>query len=69
MQYLLYYVVCFKNRSTTRQLFVANVVSKATLANCGVFTRQHAQDAMVASMWYKRANGILFSSNSDTDNP
>jgi hypothetical protein len=37
MQYFLYCVVCFRDQSATREVFVANVVSKATLANCGVF--------------------------------
>jgi hypothetical protein len=50
MQYLVYFVVCFRDQNTTRQVFVVNVVSKATLTNRGVFTRQHAQDAKVASM-------------------
>ncbi len=48
MQYLLYFVVCFKDQSTIKEVFVPNVVSKEALANGGVFT--HAQDAKAASM-------------------
>ncbi len=65
MQYLLYCVVCFRDQSTIKEVFVANVVSNEALANGGVFT--HAQDAKVASMWYRRANGIPSPSNSDTN--
>jgi hypothetical protein len=68
MQYLLYSVVYFKVRNTTREVFVANVVG-TTLANCRVFTRQHAHDAKVVSMWYKRANGIPSPFSNDTYSP
>jgi hypothetical protein len=44
-------------------------VVDATLANCGVFTRQHAHDVEVASMRYMRANGIPSPSNSDINSP
>jgi len=44
---------------------VTNVVD-TILANCGVFTEQHAHDAKVALAWYKKAHGILSPSNSDT---
>jgi uncharacterized membrane protein len=37
MQYLLYCVICFRVRSTTMEVFVADVMD-ATLANCKVFT-------------------------------
>ncbi len=45
---------------------MANIVD-ATLANCGVFTRWHAHDADVASMQYKKANGIPSFFGSDTN--
>jgi hypothetical protein len=56
MQYLLYCVVCFRVRGTTREVFMVNVM-EATLANHGVFTPRHAKGAKIASMRYKRANG------------
>jgi hypothetical protein len=68
MQLLLYCVVCFRARGTTREVFVINVVD-ATLANCGVFMRQHAHDVEVASTWYMKANGIPSPSSSDIDSP
>jgi len=68
MQYLLYCVVYFKVRSTTKEVFVADVVD-VTLANRGVFTRRDAHDAKVASTQYKRANGIPSTSGSDTNSP
>jgi hypothetical protein len=57
MQYVLYYVICFKVWGTTREVFVADDVD-TTLANRKVFTQQHAHDIEVASTWYKKANGI-----------
>jgi hypothetical protein len=57
MQYLLYYVVCFKVWGTTRELFMNNVVD-ATLTNCRVFMWQYAHDVEVGSTCYKKANGI-----------
>jgi hypothetical protein len=68
MQYLLYCVICFKVRSNTREVFVTDVVD-ATFANCGVFTQQHTHDAEVASVQYKRANGIPSPSSNDTYSP
>jgi hypothetical protein len=50
MQYLLYCVVCF-------EVFVVDVVD-ATLANHG--------DSKVASMWYKKVNGIASASSRNT---
>jgi hypothetical protein len=49
MQYLLYFVVCFRVRSTIKEVFVADVMDVA-LANHGIFTRRHAHDVEVASM-------------------
>ncbi len=49
MQYLLYCVICFRVQGTIREVFMVDVV-EATLANCKVFLRRHAQDAKVASM-------------------
>ncbi len=49
-------------------MFLANVM-EATLANHGVFTHWHAQDAKVALTQYKKANGIPSPSNSDIDSP
>jgi len=57
MQYLLYCVVCFKVWSTTKEVFVIDVMD-ATLTNRGVFRRWHVGDVEVASAWYVRANGI-----------
>jgi hypothetical protein len=68
VQYLLYYVVCLKVRSTTREVFMANVV-KVALANHRIFMRRHAHDAKVASTQYKKANGIPSPFNSDIDSP
>ncbi len=68
MHYLLYCVVCFKVRGTTKEVFMVDVMD-ATLANHEVFTQCHAHDTKVASAWYKRANGIPSPSNSDTDSP
>jgi hypothetical protein len=48
------------------EVFVADVVD-ATLINHGIFTRQHAHDAKVASTQYRRANGIPSPSSSDID--
>ncbi len=42
-------------------------VMDVTLANRGVFTRQHTHDAEVALVWYKRANGIPSPFGSDTN--
>jgi hypothetical protein len=68
MQYFLYHVICFKVEGTTREVFMADVVDVA-LANCGVFTWQHAHDAKVALAWYNKANGIPSPSSSDTYSP
>ncbi len=68
MQYLLYSIICFRVRRTTKEVFVANVM-EATLANHKVFTHQHAQDAEVTSAQYKKANGIPSPFSNDTDNP
>ncbi len=68
MQYLLYYVVCFKVRSTTREVFVADAM-EATLANYKIFTHRHAHDVEVASTQYKKATRIPSPFNSDTYNP
>ncbi len=68
MQYLLYCVVCCRVQSTTKEVFVADVVD-ITLANRGVFTRWHAHDAEVASTRYRKVNGIPSPSSSDTNNP
>jgi len=57
MQYLLYYVVCFKVRGTTREVFVVDAMD-TSLANCKVFTQWYAHDAEVALAQYMRANGI-----------
>jgi hypothetical protein len=65
MQYVLYYVICFKVWGTTREVFVANDVD-TRLANCKVFTQRHAHDTKVASTRYKRANGIPSPFSSDT---
>jgi len=64
MQYLLYCVVYFKVRSTTKEVFVADVMD-VTLANHEVFTWWHAHDEEVASSHYKRANGFPSPSSSD----
>jgi hypothetical protein len=68
MQYLLYCVVCFKVRNTTRDLFMANVMD-ATLANHGAFTHRHAQDVEVILTQYKKTNGIPSPSSNDTCSP
>jgi len=44
-------------------------VMEAALANHGVFTCWHAQDAKVTSTQYRRANGIPSPSSSDIDSP
>jgi hypothetical protein len=67
MQYLLY-CVCFKVEGTIKEVFMANVM-EATLANHGVFMRQHAHDVEVALAWYMRANGIPSPFNNDINNP
>jgi hypothetical protein len=43
---------------------MTNVVD-ATLANYEVFMWRYVHDAEVASMWYKKANGIPSPSGSD----
>jgi len=68
MRYLLYCVICIKVRSTTKEVFVANVM-EATLVNHGVFTHQHTQDAKVTSTRYKKANRIPSHFNNDTYSP
>jgi hypothetical protein len=45
---------------------VVDVVD-ATLANRGVFMQRHTQDVEVTLVWYKKANGIASSSDSDTN--
>jgi hypothetical protein len=66
MQYLLYYVVCFKVWNTTNEVFMVDDVDVA-MANCGVFTQWHAHDAKVTSTWYTRVNGIPSPSSGDID--
>jgi hypothetical protein len=66
MQYLLHCVVYFKVQSTTREVFMVDVVD-VVLANRKVFTQQHTQDVEVALVWYKKANGIASSFNNDTN--
>jgi len=44
-------------------------VVEVELANHGVFTCRHTQDAKVASVQYKTANGIPSLYNNDIDNP
>jgi hypothetical protein len=51
-----------------REMFMTDVVDIA-LANCRVFTQHHAHDAEVASMQYKKANGIPSLSSNDTYSP
>jgi hypothetical protein len=68
MQYLLYCVVFFKVRGTTKEGFMADVMD-VTFTNHEVFTQHHTHDAKVASVWYKRANGIPSPSNNHTDSP
>jgi hypothetical protein len=68
MQYLLYFVICFEIRKTTREVFVANVMDVA-LANHMVFMWWHAHDAKVASVRYKRANGIPSPFGNEIDSP
>jgi hypothetical protein len=44
-------------------------VMDVTFTNHEVFTQHHTHDAKVASVWYKRANGIPSPSNNHTDSP
>ncbi len=44
-------------------------VVDAILANHGVFMQRYAHDAKVASVWYRRANGIPYPSGNDIDSP
>ncbi len=44
-------------------------VVEVALANHGVFTCQHTQDAEAALTQYKRANGIPSPYNNDVNNP
>jgi predicted metal-binding protein len=68
MQCLLYRVVCFKVRNTTKDVFVAHVVDVA-FANCGVFMGQHTHDAKVSLIQHKVANGIPSPSDNDINSP
>jgi hypothetical protein len=68
MQYLLYCVVCFGVRGTTKEVFVVDVVDVA-LANRGVFMRQHTHDAEVSLAQYKKANGIPSPFDNDINSP
>jgi hypothetical protein len=68
METLLYCVVCFRVWSTTKEVFVIDVMD-ATLGNWRVFTQQHAQDAKVSLARYKKANGNPSPSNINTNNP
>jgi hypothetical protein len=67
MQYLLC-VVYFGVWGTTKEVFVVDVMD-VTLANCRIFMWQHAHDAEVTPMQYRRANGIPSPFNSDTNSP
>ncbi len=68
MQYLLYCVICFRVRGTTRDVFVVDVMD-AQLANHGVFMQWHAYDAEVTLMQYMKTNGIPSPFGSDIDSP
>jgi hypothetical protein len=65
MQYLLYFIVCFKVQGIIREMFMVDVMDVA-LANREVFTQWHTHDAEVASMQYKKANGTPSPFSSDT---
>jgi len=49
-------------------VFVVDIVEE-TLANHRVFTHRHTQGVEVASMQYKKDNGIPSSSISDANSP
>jgi hypothetical protein len=68
LQYLLYCVVYFRVKNTTKDVFIIDVVD-VTLVNRGVFMWQCAHDAEVSSTQYKRANGIPPPFGNDIDNP
>jgi len=68
MQYLLYYVVCFRVQGTTKEVFMVDVMDVA-LTNHGDFMRWHTHDAKVSSMRDKKANRIPSPFDSDTNSP
>jgi hypothetical protein len=67
MQYLLYYVVYFSVRGTTKEVFMIDIVD-ASLTNRMVLCDNTPMMRKVSSTRYKKANGIPSPSCNDTDN-